>query len=214
MSSSPIDTNRHTNRLRMKGDSPTLSYTHWLQLLIWRRQYCPYLLFIHNHTFEHCSDVQSLCIFAHWSRFNLCLRLSKGFVACLRQRKPISRRRRKVIAVETSRPKAQLHFLKSWESWVADKNLLVLAIRQSCLSFCGVIFFCLPHAARPFKATALMAWETEALLQFTWLAMSFCYFPAAWRESMRLLILLRLCHFIHHSNLLCVPWLLHREYLQ
>ena len=32
----------------------------------------------------------------------------------------------------------------------------VLAIRQSCLPSCGVFFFCFPHAARPFKATALI----------------------------------------------------------
>ena len=138
-------------------------------------------------TFEHCLDVQSLCMFVHWSRFNLCLGLSRGFVASLRQQKPISWRRRSVVAVETSLPKAQLRF---WESWVTDENLLILAIWQSCLSSCGVVFFCFTHAAWPFKAIALMTWEMEALLQPTWLAISFHCFSAAWRERMRLLRLL------------------------
>ena len=54
--------------------------------------------------------------------------------------------------------------------WLADKNLLVLAIWQSCLSSCGMVFFCFLR-------------ETEALLQSTWLAMSFHCFPAAWNET-------------------------------
>ena len=146
-------------------------------------------------TFEHCWDVPSSCVFVHVCPLfvNLCLRLSRGFVAGLRQRKPISRR--KLVAVETSRPKTQLHFWESWESWVAHENMLVLAIRQRCLSSCGVVFFCFPHAAWPFKATVLMTRmtrEKEALLQPTWPAMSFRCFLAAWRVRMRLLSLLRL----------------------
>ena len=47
---------------------------------------------------------------------------------------------------------------------MADENLLVLTIWQSCLSFCGVVFY-FSHVARPFRATALITRETKALLQ-------------------------------------------------
>ena len=73
----------------------------------------------------------SLCTFAHWSRFNLCLQLSRGFIAGLRQRKPISQRRRKVVAVETSRPKnitPPLGELGDWRESVSLDNLAKLSV--------------------------------------------------------------------------------------
>lgn len=91
-------------------------------------------------TFNQSSDVQSLCVLAHFRRFSIIVFVRSGFFAGRQQVKPISLSRRRTVMSEISIPDSSIKFVRIFRGFFLFWTHISFIFRSSR----GVVIFFLP----------------------------------------------------------------------